>query len=136
MRGSLYKIRRYLLTTCIILWIGSFTLTHIPVDKLPTIHTSDKTLHATGYFILSSIFLLTLAAYRVGLLRRAILTLGIILLYASLDEITQTLANRHASLDDWIANAIGTVGAVIFGEFIAVLHRMTPAYKRTDNKSD
>ena len=114
----LHRARRTVLIGCIAAWAGAFIATHIPAERLPQIGAGDRLLHALGFFVLGSFFLLTLAAHGVRSARRAVLVICVLAVYAALDEVTQELVNRYASLDDWLADVVGAVAAVILWEIL------------------
>ena len=83
-------------------------LTHIPKEAMPPRlqeNTHDKLHHVVAYGAITFLFILSLKAsstpFLFYLLFFAILALGI------LDEVTQPLVNRTASLADIVANFIG-----------------------------
>ena len=115
---SLYRRRRGILTVCMIAWAVAFVATHIPASKLPRLHAPDVMLHAGGYFVLSGLFLLTLTAYRVIRPYKLCLVTSTMILYATLDETTQTFVNRYATLEDWLANIAGAMLAVVTLEIL------------------
>lgn len=115
--------RRGLLAACITLWTTEAVLTHIPLPTLPPAAPSDKTMHFAAYFVLATSLLLTLWAYGRSLSRRQMLTFLVMAAYGAVDELTQPLVNRHASLLDWIASAAGAAAAVAVHALVVMLHR-------------
>ena len=114
---------------CGMLWVLACVATHIPAPALPLdMSAGDKTLHLIGYFVLTVMFVVTLKCYGVAMWRRAVIALVVMAVYGAFDEITQPLFNRGASWDDWLADLVGAVTAVLACE--AVFHakaRRTPA---------
>ena len=110
--------RHILLGTCLFVWTGAIIATHIPAGKIPHISASDKLLHVVGYFFLASIFWLTLKGYDVKRITRLICVSMGLMAYAVLDELTQPIFNRDASIYDWLADVAGTIIAVILMETI------------------
>jgi VanZ family protein len=100
-------IRRTLLLACIVLWLGAAAATHTPAPRLPPLHTSDKVLHAGGYFVLGMAFLLTLRAYGWRGRWCILIAVPVLLAYGALDELTQPWVNRCAAWDDWLADGAG-----------------------------
>ncbi len=94
-------------------WVGIFTLTHIPADKLPQV-SDDKTAHVVVYFVLAALLFWTMHALTqlpttVIVARVLILTLA----YAAFDELTQPLVGRFCDRWDFIADALGAIAAVV-----------------------
>jgi len=69
------------------------------------------------------VFLLTLRLHGIRLSRRILLALLIFPIYGVLDESTQPLVNRYASIMDWIANVVGILAAVFLDGVIALVQR-------------
>jgi len=108
----LSRLRPLLLAGCIVVWACAFAATHTPPSMLPRLHVTDVALHAAGYFILASLLMGTLAAYRLAGARRAALALAILAAYGALDELTQPLVGRSAAWSDWFADMLGTAAAI------------------------
>ena len=106
-----HPARRWLLTACALLWISAFVATHVPVQSVPDLPADDAILHAAGYFGLTAVFVLTLAALRRPAARRIIIAVVTMTVYAALDELTQPLVNRDAAWEDWLADLVGAAAA-------------------------
>ncbi|MHC4982199.1 MAG: VanZ family protein [Planctomycetota bacterium] len=120
----LHRIHRFLVVGCAASWVAAFVLTHLPAKRLPPLGVKDTALHSVGYFVITSLFLLSIFARGTSRLRRAALVFGIMITYAAIDEITQPLVNRYAALADWLADAIGAAAAIVVWEsFLAILDR-------------
>jgi len=119
-----YRRRRYLVIACAIVWTAAFVVTHTPSEHLPRLHAKDVTLHLIGYFIIASLFLVTLYARGTSRHRRAALVFLIMLTYGALDEITQPLVNRSAAFFDWVADGIGTIAAILVCELLLAMSVM------------
>ena len=83
-------------------------LTHIPGERMPRalqVHYLDKAEHIAAYGLIAGFFLLSLKRP----VRPAVLLIGLALLAAlgALDEMTQPLVNRIASLADYTCDLIG-----------------------------
>lgn len=104
---------RLALAVAITVFAVEFIATHIPGEKLPEMHCSDKTLHFFAYAALGIVFTLWLLAR--GTRARNIIFTGVIFfpLYAAFDEITQPLVNRSADFYDWRMDMIGSIGAML-----------------------
>ena len=94
--------------------------THVPQPHLPHLVASDKVLHFVGFLLLSSLLLLTLSAFGAARTRRMVMVIFTVMVYAALDEITQPLARRHASVGDWAADVAGALVGIVIIE--AALH--------------
>ncbi|MCK4601226.1 MAG: VanZ family protein [Phycisphaerae bacterium] len=128
----LHRARRPILTGCVAIWVFTFVATHIPAQRLPPLPVSDVLLHAAAFFILGSLFWLTLTGYRTARSYRIPLVICTMIIYASLDEATQPLVNRHAALDDWLADIAGAAAAVVAWEiagFVLDRRRRTARHK-------
>lgn len=116
-------LRRVAGITLAVAWLTAFVGTHIPAERMPELPASDKVLHMAAYAGLALIFWLTLAVHQVRGVRRAGLVIASLILYAVLDEATQPLFNRHASVADGLADAAGVVAAVAVCEVTAWVRR-------------
>jgi len=124
-KDLLHRARRAVLAACLTLWVAAFVITHTPRHKLPgpkLLH--DNELHGLGYFVLTSAFWLTLAAYRVPPRRRAGWTIVVLAAYALLDEITQPLAGRQTDVFDWLADMAGVILAAAVCKGTEILHAL------------
>ena len=95
-------------------WLGAFTATHVPVDRLRGLDVSDKSLHLVGYAGLSSLLWIALLFRRWPLWRRAALVLAAMVVYGALDELTQPLPPFHRSCSgwDWFFDCLGAAISV------------------------
>ncbi len=117
----LRRRRRYVLAACVTLWHAAFIATHVPAKSLPKVGVGDKWLHAACFFVLGSLLMATLAAYRRRPIRRAIIAFCALTLYGALDELTQPLVNRHGAFSDWYADVKGALAAVVVWELIFLI---------------
>jgi VanZ family protein len=98
-------------------WIALVIGTHLPPAAVKLPHDqSDKLWHFGGYLGLA--FLLA-AAWQAssGRLngRHLRLLWGAIAVFAALDEVTQLLVGRDASVGDWLADVLGAaIGLIVF----------------------
>ena len=95
-----------------------FISTHIPASKLPKVQTSDVVLHGAAFFVIATLFVLSLIAYRASVLHRVLLAISVMTLYASFDEITQGFFNRHTAFTDWLADLVGAGLAIVIVELV------------------
>lgn len=90
------------------------TLTHIPNDVLPKVlqlRLLDKVEHAVAYGLIAMFCLRSLRRpVRSLLLLILLLALAVV---GALDEITQPLVNRHASITDYAFDLIGIAAACV-----------------------
>ena len=121
-RKRLRRWQRFLLFSCITLWVTAFTISHIPAKKLPEGPIGDNWLHFIGFFVLASWFHWTLIAYRHPRWRRIALVVSVMALYAAFDEITQPMFNRYGDVRDWFADMAGMIAAVIVWEVFLIAH--------------
>jgi VanZ family protein len=98
-------------------WLTLFVLTHLPrVGPLSVAAKHDKLAHAAAYAVLAAL-LATAWQIGAGLLSVSQLAWAwlALLVYAGLDEWTQSFVGRHASAWDWMADAIGAfLGLALF----------------------
>lgn len=96
-------------------WPMLFVATHIPRPPHLQIFGRDLTLHFTAYFLLTLLFWLA-RHHRLRphwFKRTPYLVIGIIAVYAALDEILQMFVNRHAAVIDWLADVTGCLTALV-----------------------
>ncbi len=90
------------------------TLTHIPNDALPKVlqrNLLDKIEHAAAYGLIAILFLCSLRRPVRPLLLLTVL--AVLAVVGALDEITQPLVNRHASLADYVSDLVGIAAACV-----------------------
>jgi len=114
-------LRTWLGRALAVTWLGAFLATHVPAEKVPDVHVTDKTLHAVGYFVLATLLLAWLAARGVRRIRRATIAIVALAVYGAIDEATQPLVQRHASIEDWLADLAGVLAAAIVCELLLAL---------------
>ena len=117
----LHHYRKAILVIFILMWIGAFTATHIPNSSIPqAVHDLGYiTLHIIGFWGLSSWFILTLIAYNVSPpLRRILVVLLTMTIYAAIDEYTQQFFGRGTSLAEWFIDTVATMVALVIWESI------------------
>ncbi len=116
-------VRHLAAGACAVVWIAAAVATHIPPAHLSDVHVRDIVLHTVGYFVLASVFLITLRLHGWGWLRRASCALPILLVYGALDELTQPWFHRCAALADFWANTAGILAAIVFDAILTALQR-------------
>jgi VanZ family protein len=104
-----------------IYWSGIFILTHLPPAGLPPVRVSDRLAHFMVYLLLSVLLWASLWSGRRAVGRLGATVIGTALLYGALDELTQPLVGRFASLDDWLADAGGVLVGVLVMSIVAGL---------------
>ena len=119
----LHRHRRPLTVLCATVWCVCFTATHLPRSAVVGIHVTDVVLHAGGYFVLSGLLAVWLAALGVRIRRRLPAVMLAMPLYAAFDELTQELVGRDASVSDWSADVLGAYAAVVICEAIFAIAR-------------
>jgi VanZ family protein len=96
----------------VVYWVAMLIATHLPPERLPTTHVSDKVENFVGYALLTTLLLLALSRGTARLTMARIITIvAIVLIYGAFDELTQPWFRRTCSLGDWIADAGGTIAA-------------------------
>jgi VanZ family protein len=125
----LFRARRAILLTCIGTWVLAAVATHLPAPEVSGIHVSDKLLHFAGFLVLASLFWLSLLAYAAPVHRRVPTVLIVMILYALVDETTQSFVRRTPEVGDWLADVMGTVTAVLAWEVIATALRLGPTHR-------
>ncbi len=106
---------RWLMLTLLVA-AGVLGLTHIPGQSIPRVlqvHYLDKAEHVVAYGMMAEFFLLSLKRP----VRLTVLLIGLALLVVigALDEVTQPLVNRFASVSDYASDLTGVaIACVIF----------------------
>jgi len=94
-----------------IYWGGIFVGTHLPTIPSAIPRMNDKVMHFTAFFLLAMLFCYCTNSSR--LWRRFGTIVGVCLLYAALDELTQGLVRgRTPDVWDFLADMGGTLSAV------------------------
>jgi VanZ family protein len=108
----LYRIRRWIVAVLVPLWIAAVIASHIPQDNLPALPVDGKLLHFLGFFGLTTLFVLALAAYGKRALSRNIWALLVFAAYAAFDEGTQPYFHRHGCVSDWVLDTSSAILAL------------------------
>ncbi len=90
------------------------TLTHIPNDALPKVlqrDLLDKIEHAVAYGLIAILFLCSLRRPVRPLL--VLIVLVALAVVGALDEVTQPMVNRYASITDYAFDLIGIAAACV-----------------------
>jgi VanZ family protein len=111
-------------------WVALFIGTHIPIDRIP-LHqgSADKAAHLAAFAGLAMIFATTWQLSAGRLMTRHLMWVWIVIaIYGGVEEITQPLVGRVASVWDWLADSIGAaLGLLAF----VVIRRVIEAKPRT-----
>jgi len=102
-------------------WLALFIGTHIPIARLASDRGSaDKFVHVAAFALLSILLAITWRVSAGRLQRRELISIWVIVvLYGALEETTQPLMSRTASLVDWFADGIGAaLGLTIYRWFL------------------
>ncbi|MHC4562254.1 MAG: VanZ family protein [Planctomycetota bacterium] len=105
-----HKARGVLTVLCTLAWLVAFAATHVSVGavrRIPLPSAGDTTLHLVGYMLLTAIFLVTLVAHGLARQTRLLVVPIVMLAYASVDEWTQPLIGRSATVAEWLADLAG-----------------------------
>ena len=98
-------------------WLAIFVGTHLPSPhQVPVLPANDKLLHTVAYLILALLLAAHCAQNRSLAVADYGKILGILLLYAIVDELVQIPVGRQASIADWMADGLGAIlGLLGFG---------------------
>lgn len=103
-------------------WVALFIGTHIPMERLAfNPGSTDKFAHVGAFTVLAALLATTwrLSAGRLHV-RQLLWVWIIVVLYGAIEETTQPLMNRIASLLDWLADAIGAaLGIAIYWRWLS-----------------
>jgi VanZ family protein len=116
-------------------WLALFVMTHIPSEMaaMPGAST-DKLVHVAAFALLAML-LATAWHLTVGplALRHMAVAWVVLVLYGAIDEWTQTLVDRQASIYDLLSDALGAlVGLTAF----ATLRRLVGARLQRADRSE
>ncbi|PHQ32004.1 VanZ family protein [Rhodopirellula bahusiensis] len=93
-------------------WIAIFVGTHLPKIPKTLPAVNDKVMHFTAFFGLATLLCYCTTSPRVW--RRFPIIVAMCLVYACVDELTQSFVRgRHSDVMDFLADAAGTLTAVI-----------------------
>jgi VanZ family protein len=110
-------------------WLALFIGTHIPFERLAlNPGRADKFAHVAAFAVLTILLAVTWRHSAGRLHGRQLLWIGAVaILYGAIEETTQPLVNRSASLIDWWADAVGVaLGLAIFWWWSDRWWRMSP----------
>ena len=113
------RLPRFLWIATLGYWALLTVLTHIPLDRyIPeeqkkVFQLLDKPEHFVAYLVLTTLLGCALAASYPHRPRLVWLAVPVALLLGAVDEWTQAWVNRTCSLNDWIANAVGTFAGMV-----------------------
>jgi VanZ family protein len=113
-------------------WIALFIATHIPIERVPPAATTyDKVAHLVAFAGLGALFAATweISAGRLNA-RHLLRAWFVIMLYAAFEESTQPIVNRHASILDWLADAVGAAIGLLL--FLWLRRRLTSVFCRSE----
>ena len=115
--------RRILLAGCVALFVCASGISHMPLERMPELPASDKTLHIAGFFVLAAALMASVLAYGLDRCRRLPLAVAILATYGLLDEITQPWFNRCADIWDLAADMAGALVAIVLWEILWTLRK-------------
>lgn len=108
-------------------WIAIFVATHIPSDRLPDVHVSDKAAHFVAFFILAALMYISTRLTNPTRTWLGATVIAIAMIYGAIDELLQPLVGRHGDLDDWLYDVAGATTAVFL---LATIRRVWNWYQR------
>ncbi len=105
--------------------------THIPQavidEKLPCLLGWDKLLHVGAYGLIAALALAAVAVRGKVNFKSWLLVLAVVLTIGALDECTQPLVGRTASIMDWLADLGGVLLAlVLVGQVVRYRTKWSP----------
>lgn len=112
MSSVLHQGRRLLQVFTTLFWLLALTLTHLPPAEVPKTRFGDKFAHFTVYAVLCMLLYLCLWTSKRSIWKTAAIVLAIGCIYGAVDELTQPFVGRTCSLNDWYADAGGTLTVV------------------------
>lgn len=92
-----------------LVWLGVFTLTHLPPKDVPKTRISDKFAHFGAYALVGTLLYLCFWASRWSPWKAALIVVVIGCVYGAFDELTQPLVGRICDPRDWLADVAGMV---------------------------
>ena len=117
-----FKVSIYSLAVFVTLAILYLSLSSQGVVKVDLMDNFDKILHATAYFILTTIWFLSLSTEKRPKKIKMILALGILVFGMVIEVLQGTLTDyRVISFADVIANLVGIVLGIILFEKIRII---------------
>jgi VanZ family protein len=98
-------------------WGALFLGTHVPIERIPLQDgATDKFAHLSAFGMLAMVFAITWQVSAGRLMARHLIWAWIaIAIYGAVEEMTQPIVGRTASIGDWLADASGAaMGLVVF----------------------
>jgi VanZ family protein len=86
-------------------------MTHLPPARVPRVRVTDEVLHFVTYVILAMLLLWSLRYVR-SMRASGVWVILAVMIFGAIDEITQPLVGRTASVNDWLSDAAGAVTGV------------------------
>lgn len=111
-------------------WIAIFVATHIPSDRLPDVHVSDKAAHFVAFFILAALMYISTRLTNPTRTWLGATVIAIAMIYGAIDELLQPLVGRHGDLDDWLYDVAGATTSVFL---LATIRRIWNWYQRPES---
>ena len=97
-------------------WITLFVATHVPGRKLAAVpvHIDDLVAHVVAFAILAILFIWAFPPFSIAAKGYFLITSGILLAYALVDELLQILVpDRVAALSDLVADSLGILVVLV-----------------------
>ena len=110
------RLPKYLLLALVLYWAAMFVATHIPGDAMPEQSLGlDKLAHFTAYAILAWLAAMLLRVTGWWNWKTALAIVFVAAIYGAIDEWLQPYFDRHADVDDWLADMVGVAfGLLVF----------------------
>jgi VanZ family protein len=127
-----FSPRKWALVAALLYWAALFVATHLPGSEQarppPVIPHLDKLIHAAVFAVLSFLLALGISGWWKAGPRLYLGVVGLLTLYATLDELSQGLVSRRYS--DWRDWAADVLGAILGVAAFALLERWVTSRSR------
>src|SRR3954467_1216517 len=117
-------LRRLVIVALVLCWAFALAMTHLPHPPPLGPPVSDKLIHFLAYGLLSGLLFLAVWMSRPNLRWLPAGGLGVVVVYAAFDEITQPLFHRDCEFGDWLADsAAGVIAVSVLGTIRHLMRR-------------
>lgn len=101
-------------------WVACFVVTHLPPSNVPSspFPHFDKVVHFSMFLGLALLLLPQLRGHFADVKKTIAVGILCAMIYAAVDETTQTLVGRDAEWADWLADQSGFVVGTLLWRFL------------------